>query len=310
MLTAEFRDYDAYTHAIQHVDASFMAHNFNTPFWRISGLALPCGITLQHCWSGSGAIARGATGSGGIELAIPAAGHFIANGEVVPDNGALLMLEGREFMVSIEGIHSWFNVFLPDPLPYTTGVLLDAAGLNRKNTGAIRNNTAQSTLVRLLSQFFMQVQASPEIAASDVSLQHFQEELLMALSAAYGFHQDHRAANRGRPARVSSKTVSIAVDVIEASPTASVSISELAVKTEVSERALRSAFHKYLGMSPNAYIQLQTMNKARQQLSLNRPESTTVARVATDLGVWDLGRFATRYRRTFGELPSETLHRQ
>ena len=68
-------------------------------------------------------------------------------------------------------------------------------------------------------------------------------------------------------------------------------------------------FHKYLGISPTTYMQLRTLNRAWHQLATGSAEETTVARVATDLGIWDLGRFAMRYRMLFGELPSETLRR-
>ena len=37
--------------------------------------------------------------------------------------------------------------------------------------------------------------------------------------------------------------------------------------------------------------------------------SATVTDVLSLHGIWDFGRFAARYRRQFGELPSETVRR-
>ncbi len=42
----------------------------------------------------------------------------------------------------------------------------------------------------------------------------------------------------------------------------------------------------------------------------SRHDELSVAQVGTDLGIWDLGRFAARYRELFGELPSRTLRRR
>ena len=86
-------------------------------------------------------------------------------------------------------------------------------------------------------------------------------------------------------------------------------MSALVQVTAVSERALREGFRKYLGISPTRYMQLRTLNRARRRLAASPQEQGSVATVATDLGVWDMGRFAARYRQLFGELPSNTLRR-
>jgi AraC family ethanolamine operon transcriptional activator len=52
------------------------------------------------------------------------------------------------------------------------------------------------------------------------------------------------------------------------------------------------------------------MNHTRQLLLKNDPHELSVCAVAAKVGFWDVGRFAGRYRRFFGELPSETLGRR
>ena len=128
---------------------------------------------------------------------------------------------------------------------------------------------------------------------------------------AYRDGADWRAMKRARLNHETIETVPVmvsrALDVIEASAEPVISISELVRATNIPERTLRAAFKKYLGMSPFCYMQLRMLNKARQRLTASEPTEISVAEVATDLGVWDLGRFAARYRRVFGELPSSTL---
>ncbi len=87
------------------------------------------------------------------------------------------------------------------------------------------------------------------------------------------------------------------------------SLSEICAELRVSERYLRRLCAEHLGMSPAAYDRLRRMWLARRGLRGPAAPPTSVSKVARDNGFNDLGRFAVNYRRTFGELPSATLHR-
>jgi transcriptional regulator GlxA family with amidase domain len=86
-----------------------------------------------------------------------------------------------------------------------------------------------------------------------------------------------------------------------------VTVAELSRLAGVSERTLRAAFHDVLGLSPKRYAIAQRLKAARDALSAADP-GTTVTDVAMSFGFFELGRFAGRYRRAFGESPSRTLH--
>jgi AraC-like DNA-binding protein len=62
-------------------------------------------------------------------------------------------------------------------------------------------------------------------------------------------------------------------------------------------------------MGPIRYLTFRRMHLARRAL-LTADSSTTVTRIATDHGFWELGRFAVAYHTLFGETPSDSLRRQ
>jgi transcriptional regulator GlxA family with amidase domain len=81
----------------------------------------------------------------------------------------------------------------------------------------------------------------------------------------------------------------------------------MAAAADVSERTLRSAFHEYYGTGPVDYLQLRRLNQVRRVLRAAEPGEVTVTDVLLHHGVLQFGRFASQYRRLFGESPSETL---
>ena len=86
-----------------------------------------------------------------------------------------------------------------------------------------------------------------------------------------------------------------------------VTVADLSRMAGVSERTLRAAFHDVVGVSPKRYALMQRLQAAHQALQQADPHTTTVTDVAMTFGFFELGRFAGRYRHTFGEVPSQTL---
>jgi AraC-like DNA-binding protein len=98
-------------------------------------------------------------------------------------------------------------------------------------------------------------------------------------------------------------------EYLEANPNVPLYLPEICAAIGAAERTLRNACEEHLGMGPIRYLALRRMNLARDAL-LGADSSTTVTRIATDHGFWELGRFSVAYRVLFGETPSETLQRQ
>ena len=89
-----------------------------------------------------------------------------------------------------------------------------------------------------------------------------------------------------------------------------VTVAELSRIVGVSERTLRAAFHDVVGISPKQHIIRERLRAAREALRAAAPGTTTVTDIAMSLGFYELGRFAGRYRHTFGEAPSWTLRHE
>ncbi len=87
-----------------------------------------------------------------------------------------------------------------------------------------------------------------------------------------------------------------------------ITLTELACACATPERTLLKQFRKFVGVSPLACLRRLRLNLARSEL-LRDDCDTAIAEIATGCGFTHLGRFATEYRRAFGESPSMTRHR-
>ena len=86
-----------------------------------------------------------------------------------------------------------------------------------------------------------------------------------------------------------------------------VPVSQLCVALGISERGLRNAFYDVRGVGPKRSMLKARLTLVRAALSEPGAGPTTVARVATQYGFFELGRFAAAYHHAFGEPPSNTL---
>lgn len=84
-----------------------------------------------------------------------------------------------------------------------------------------------------------------------------------------------------------------------------IALGDLCAVTGVSERSLRNAFHDVYGVSPKQYMLQARLERVHAALAAGA--GPTVTTVATDHGFFELGRFACRYKATYGQHPSTTL---
>jgi AraC-like DNA-binding protein len=87
------------------------------------------------------------------------------------------------------------------------------------------------------------------------------------------------------------------------------SAADLACEVGTTNRTLLRAFQETFGVPPRQYLILRELHAVRRSLRSSDSADATVADVLTRHGIWEFGRFAARYRRQFGEVPSATLAR-
>jgi AraC-like DNA-binding protein len=99
-----------------------------------------------------------------------------------------------------------------------------------------------------------------------------------------------------------------ALDHMRANLGEKITLSSLAFACSAPERTLLRQFKRFVGLSPLAHLHRLRLNAARSEL-LEAGGRHSIADIATRCGFSHLGRFATDYRRLFGELPSSTRQR-
>lgn len=115
------------------------------------------------------------------------------------------------------------------------------------------------------------------------------------------------APERGQRRSSSRKLVGRCIDEAVRTRASAPSMSMLCRAAMASESRVRAAFVEVTGLPPTLYFQRRLLKTARQCLIEADPVDDTVTTILVDLGVTQFGRFAGRYSRVFGEMPSDTL---
>jgi AraC family ethanolamine operon transcriptional activator len=158
-----------------------------------------------------------------------------------------------------------------------------------------------------LDGWFDAPERADSLSRDPMSSAEFREGLLERLAALLqGAEGDARPSLVGRPLERYS-LVRQALDLIETNLEGLSGAQDLADELEVNPRRLQYAFGDVLGTSPHQYLLLRKLHAVRRELRGRCRPETTVSRAASRYGFGDLGRFSERYRKFFGELPSETL---
>ena len=105
----------------------------------------------------------------------------------------------------------------------------------------------------------------------------------------------------------SDLTLNDAEDYICANLDTTITQDDLAEVVGVSIRSLSRAFNKKYGLSPMAFLLQRRLDACYAQLRGSDSDVITVTEVSMSYGFWHAGRFASAYKKAFGESPSESL---
>ena len=115
----------------------------------------------------------------------------------------------------------------------------------------------------------------------------------------------NRRSNVGRHAKV----VTMARAYILEHLSEPLSLDRIAAAACTSKRTLQRAFAEILNESPQTFVRKIRLHRIRHDIADDAERACTIALIANQWGISELGRMSRWYRDLFGERPSETLAR-
>lgn len=199
----------------------------------------------------------------------------------------------RTFSITTETLDHVLRAMLGDDPRH-----LQFSGLNRR----AENPRLVAETLRFLEATVL---ADEKVAASPLMRTQLVHQAVASLVTAFPLI-DPDDGERRRP---TARAVRRAVAFMEKNVSNPISISDIAVASGTSVRALQSAFHKAFEIPPSTYLRRLRIEGAHRELRAAPPGSTTVRDVALRWGFAHTGRFAQLYAAMYGEHPSHTLRR-
>lgn len=177
----------------------------------------------------------------------------------------------------------------------------------RLPSGELRVAALRNWLLKLLDL----VGTSPGLLQRPTALRSIEADLMRHIAAAAQFPPDETGRGRrpGFERGGHARALANALDFVHGEDTIDLTIPVLCKALGVGQRTLEYAFRETFGLSPSGFLRLRHLHAARSRLLAADRSQMAVVDIAYQEGFYHLGRFAALYRRTFGELPSQTLKR-
>jgi AraC family ethanolamine operon transcriptional activator len=303
-----YRDFDAFASDVREVDCVMMLHNINRAIWSVTHIELP-DIRIQTGQLGSGNIVEGQSLSEGYLLYLPLTRgqEYLGNGVSFGMGTPWVLEPGAEFCLSTDGQHDWCTLLLPTKVA-SAGTACSSSTRSGASTCRIAPHARQAaTRIGALVHDLLTAATLCETFETSIAAKQAAAEATSVARVILGMPRTEDPRQDGRPRISRREVIRLCHELLEEQGVAATSVGDLAAGAGVSERTLRTAFHEYFGISPVRFLLLKRMHAIHRFLRAADPHETSVTEVLAAHGEWQFGRFAVRYRRLFGERPSETL---
>jgi AraC-like DNA-binding protein len=163
------------------------------------------------------------------------------------------------------------------------------------------------SLARYIRVAIADLEQPQSLLLNPATMRAFVQFLAIALLRWHPHNYSEAMQRRG--GAIAPRDVKRAVDYIEANLENAVSLTDIVRAAGVPGRTLFEHFRSFKGLTPLQYVRNRRFQMARQLL-LRSDAEASITTIATNCGFTHMGRFATEYRRRFGERPSETLRQR
>lgn len=236
-------------------------------------------------------------------------GHWC--GFEIPEDVLLINQPGQEhFAVLPEGFDH-IAITVSDSLLQRWNLL----PINSRFASPISNRAliplVGSSSMRFRKWIFGQFRSRRKLTSLSTEIEtstHFREALLCGLRQLLddGLAMQGNSVREFRTVRRFS-LIQEACSLVDDQLTTVMTSEQLANRMGIHLRTLQRAFAEMFGMSPSRYVQQRKLLSVRRELRNSTLATSTVSQVAIKYGFTELGRFSLRYRKLFGEHPSQTL---
>lgn len=308
-LTRSFADFEPYRDAIVHADVRMRVLGMEQPRYSIVQ-SVAGGLGLQWAQEGSGQLSEGSTDRGafGLYMQLNARPRLL-NGMPLDPHSIVVLPPGAEFCFSCDHANSWLAVRVPIESVAVPGETAQEDLLDSVSVVRAGRNMARTLRTSVLT-YLRSLENESGLSLAPAAETSFESEMLLiarricARSSDMKLDSEHDLSPRSkRHDRIAME----AAELIEASWNGSISVATVAKSLGVSERTLLTAFRSRHDKSPRQFIQAMRLNRARTRLRLASESGALIQDVAAECGFWDFGRFASKYQRLFGELPTQTV---